>query len=1202
MTTIEQTAPWALSTLDGLQLPVPPDWTPAFNDEAGWRVLLDEDFFTWLTDDATDKVLKKRAYFCLRELLVNGRCGRVKTVRGAGKGWLRTPLGGSGGSHYYLWWAPYGTPAVQDAGLAERDILVRAVRHHDETGSALSTGNPNRHELSLEEVVHTSGDSPFTDEQMSVATSGEAPVKLVRGAPGSGKTTALWLSGSYATGAKAIYLTYSRGLARTAEDYFRAFGPEGTPIDVLTFEDLLVELADAHPGAIDFMAPTSGAERLREALADFHQPLGAWKDRIDELYAELHAHSVGRALPIAFRDLGATSDPILSTAGYVKTRSKIIGDAAARTADQVARNLHDRDLITTLFPGPVHARSLLRGHDAPPPPRFDGVSSIFVDEIQDLTPVEAMLVLSLAARIGVALGTMPSLLIAGDEAQTVRPTDFRWAWLGDLIETVLGPRLGKRSEHALSTNLRSPRLIASVIENSKKQYQRFEKDQRPSGLTYVESDETAVSRVVYCRAPSDADWARVTEFFAGSPSSQLVYPGYRVPDDIAPRDEDATEDALSVDIATSDQVKGLDYPLVGVIDAGRGERKLLDLADQADASPIVSLWGRTLADQFRVAVSRTTETLVLLDRGPEDFTSTVHDLCGPVASEVLEELDPDGLFELLDEDIEPADLLAAQLDEVRRILDNDPERALGRVRSAHRILERARVADEGIEALVADTQRLYGVVAAVAVIRRGNELDAATRKRYQAEAVRWLGESGFGPLYDVVRSVGTSVLDQPVARKTVEAVRAAAPQYAEIARRLPELEEPVRTTLVRWARIIPDAQLPADDDAADAVLAALGELVDVLEGRHPELIGERDECIRAQATKAADGGQYERALALHRRVTPTDPAFETRCLEALLRWEEAAGIHEASGQLTEALRCVREIPDFEWAVRLADDPDVGQRMQWALDLLESTDHSDLAIGAPLTDAERSALEAHLSAALDQARSSVPGPRPVPAPPEPTESLPDEVAVENTSTSEPERSPEQDKATSDDPEAETPAGRKRQATITVSQLAAELQMSATECLALCAKLGVRAASEDSSIPEFMAARVRNRAQREAGDSGQPSTEEAMDADLLERLLAVIQAGDEVKTIAAGKPNLIVELDARGARIQTKRSAAKGDAKFVPAWMFNEAWRTLQRDGSLANTDLVKTVKRSSAVLAILEQIPEVGIESANPTVLRMVDDD
>ena len=55
-----------------------------------------------------------------------------------------------------------------------------------------------------------------------------------------------------------------------------------------------------------------------------------------------------------------------------------------------------------------------------------------------------------------------SLLLAGDEAQTVRPTDFEWAWMNDMLHAMVG----QPQEFRLTVNLRSPRRIADVVNRA----------------------------------------------------------------------------------------------------------------------------------------------------------------------------------------------------------------------------------------------------------------------------------------------------------------------------------------------------------------------------------------------------------------------------------------------------------------------------------------------------------------------------------------------------------------------------------------------------------------------------------------------------------------------------------------------------------------------------------------------------------------
>ncbi len=112
------------------------------------------------------------------------------------------------------------------------------------------------------------------------------------------------------------------------------------------------------------------------------------------------------------------------------------------------------------------------------------------------------------------------------------------------------------------------------------------------------------------------------------------------------------------------------------------------------------------------------------------------------------------------------------------------------------------------------------------------------------------------------------------------------------------------------------------------------------------------------------------------------------------------------------------------------------------------------------------------------------------------------------------------------------------------------------------------------------------------------DEEMDPDLLRRLSTVVPPGGTIRTIANSRPNEVVDMRPEGVWINTEKSARASGPQLVPAWMLNEAWRRLSDDRVLPNTELIKTVKRSSAVLALLAQLPEVTIASTRPIVLRL----
>lgn len=117
----------------------------------------------------------------------------------------------------------------------------------------------------------------------------------------------------------------------------------------------------------------------------------------------------------------------------------------------------------------------------------------------------------------------------------------------------------------------------------------------------------------------------------------------------------------------------------------------------------------------------------------------------------------------------------------------------------------------------------------------------------------------------------------------------------------------------------------------------------------------------------------------------------------------------------------------------------------------------------------------------------------------------------------------------------------------------------------------------------------------------STEE-FDPDLLHRIRAVVQEGDVVHTLERRMPNVIERIAPEGILVTTQRSEANvGGPSLVPAWMFNFVWDLLherervERDHVDRATRGAK-VKRSSAVFAILERLPEVHIVQRRPVAL------
>ena len=150
----------------------------------------------WVHPEVSDRLrgwthLYKRLGIVLQHLAAHGRSTVVKGCMDANRGWRRSPLGGNNGMQYYLWWTPCGSAAARTLDLPERAILVRDVRHHD-NHAPLAAGGVGDY-LPLTTPEHLNGDiagAPWTDQQIDFVED-DSPVRLIRGRPGSGKTTVL---------------------------------------------------------------------------------------------------------------------------------------------------------------------------------------------------------------------------------------------------------------------------------------------------------------------------------------------------------------------------------------------------------------------------------------------------------------------------------------------------------------------------------------------------------------------------------------------------------------------------------------------------------------------------------------------------------------------------------------------------------------------------------------------------------------------------------------------------------------------------------------------------------------------------------------------------------------------------------------------------------------------------------------------------
>jgi len=896
------------------------------------RLLAHTEFFEWLFDPRSDPKQVKRARHLATQILTRGYAPNTKSVRGVAAGWQRAGLGGTGGSHDYLWYAQGGTSLGRELGLSDDEALLRTVRFHDDTDQSVPVSTPDDYlELESTDLLDPSAEessSSLNSEQYRAATVQPHPITTIRGFPGSGKTTTLQFSASAGVARSILYLTFNKKLATEARRYFDYFTPEGSKVQVMSFEQFLEFLADVEDGMLRLIPPSEASQLLASRLKT--NPaigFGEWSGHLDELYADFHAFGVGAALPFAFRGAQATAGFTLSKSDYRKLRVDTFGSASDLAASFLEQ-LDDPAALLDLFPGPCLSRSLLRGADEPPPPGFEDFDGIFVDEVQDLTLVELALIFNVAVRISVESGRMPHLVLAGDESQTVRPTDFGWAELRELAREFF-PEVDF-TDSVLTSNLRSPERIGKIVEASSNQYDLFARSIRPRGQVQTLLDQDMPGQVTHCELPDKSSLEELLRLVDQLPRTCLVYPGSRIPDDIAELDETGI-------VWSADEVKGLDYETTIVLDAG--ERQVaLRRRVQSGNSELAAIWGRTLADQFRVCVSRSTNKLVLIDRSYFDsaFGKVADRL--PALHELIQ--DSDDYPEVVDfadldielsNDVDPEEVLLSIAGELPQLTNQNPDRALRRVAAGRRKLEEATLLGE----VPKDVAARFEAASATTVALVGfDRLDSPEGTRLLSDAKALFDRAGLGEDFEAVSSLLRVLGNRRNSSKQIVEVFADLSRSRDLVRtRFPELTERLERSITQWMNATFKRAPDLSDSDLRRTVRCLNIASDAFSDSLAFIAGTKNSGLTEWGRLLVAEGRFDEALSTIENVPGVDD-LRALCHENLGDFEAACDIYFAINDRASAVRVARRGGMLSKAMELDDgsDSEVSETLRWLADV------------------------------------------------------------------------------------------------------------------------------------------------------------------------------------------------------------------------------------------------------------------------------
>ena len=842
-----------------------------------WQLSVHPDLMAALDSETFPVAVRRKLSMDLRRLMLDGRTGKVKATRGsANADWLRSPLGGNSGNHYYLWWRRAGETA--DGG---RQIVARAVRHHDDhqplpmneselmplQPSALM-GHPDR-DAGLQ--------TPWNEEQLTFFRS-DTRVQILQGSPGTGKTSLIQESIQQLRG-RVLYLTQSRPLLEDAARYLQLFAP-GADVKLMTLRDWMGALLDTEaPAFSQFVDFRDAIERIPR------KRLGVWSEDRYGLWCELYGHIGGRYGSWLRTGKWETEQQ----QHWESERAAELGESAKGGVGKVIATLsQSHDELKGLFPelyAAARLEDLLARKKTMSLGSFD---LIVVDEVQDLTQVDLANVTAFAAwTLRESDRAAHQLIVAGDEAQTIRPTDFRFG----TAKRIVGEHFPTNQHTELTTNMRCPPRVSKLVNRAWDLYGSLERRERPRGDANVRVDENVEDTIHLVLVP---DVAQLNALI-----SDLARREYTV---VSTAPVTHVDVSGNPDVRSVDDVKGRDLSLVALV----GAQELLRSLNQG-TNP--DKWQvhqqRQSIDRLRVALSRATEQLVFLEVAErEDDVELLMALLAPVAPNVCT---PESLMATLG-DVDIASYIETFLMDVRQKAESNPTTAWYSLQHAirtHAEQERAGVRLAEVGARIHDAHTQYAAEFATVqrkawrddavdihtLLRTAADLEGANGKRPKSSAwllavgaAREADGSGWATLWPAMESARQAATPLTGWRKRVEqALRS-------------EFRDELLPRLINNAR-------PSDTQSVLTMLqegGVAGWLFGADARRYNSLLSE-------WAERLEDRKAWSEALRIYGSMTPPPAAKLGRCAEQVKQWDEALGHYTKLQDMDGQVRMLRAL-------------------------------------------------------------------------------------------------------------------------------------------------------------------------------------------------------------------------------------------------------------------------------------------------------
>jgi len=628
-------------------------------EELKYKIYCHQDVY----DGMVKHNLSPKTTMAIRQIIAFGITNVVKGCSDPfNKGWLRSPLGGSGGFHYYLWWTRKGSNPTKESNLNDQDIVIRTIRHHDDH-APIFVGDLNNYDLIERKDLASNNDyfkSPWNSEQITFVNS-DKPIRIAQGKPGSGKTTVLWESVDLRTNQNVLYVTWSQKLIDEARKHFTAFAPSGTSViehDFLTIVSQICEVDIPRQSLAKSrnLFITSLPDRSKKEI------LGPWIGLENELFAEIRANYFGAL------HFGADSNLYLKTS---KERIDKYGNSVVKVVNLILEKVSIEELFPEFYFANLAINRLRNGYL---PPSFEGLTRIVIDEIQDLSSLELQVFIELCKAIHKSSGLAPLMLMAGDEGQTVRPSGFEWANINNQIRE----SLEQNAENIpLAESVRYPGSIAEVLDRASNLYSTVQRSTRPRKQSKSTSIDFRQAQLFHISLKKEEDPNQLIKELLETEKCTVICPTEVVPDWL--------NEENRIAVLTPMESKGLEFQTVCILNPGK-EIMAITAGDKNNLNKFENINRRTQIDQLRVAISRATETLVFIDIDP-----TLAELNQSLI--LLNKSTPFEKNDLLDHlnnsDITPEERVVNRINNARTLIESRPHRAWQLINQAVKLLGNA---------------------------------------------------------------------------------------------------------------------------------------------------------------------------------------------------------------------------------------------------------------------------------------------------------------------------------------------------------------------------------------------------------------------------------------------------------------------------------------------------------------------------------